>query len=168
MCDESKNNDLAVQDEVLIAIRQITQAIDLHSRYLIKNHNITGPQLILMRVVKQNGSISITEIAKHTSLSISTVTGILARLEKRGFINRAKCETDKRRVIVNLTQQGNKFLKKAPEPFQDAFLFNFNRLENWEKLMVLSSLQRLVSLMKAEDIDVSPILATGPLTPSQT
>lgn len=35
--------DEKITDQVLLAIRQITQAIDLHSRYLAKHHGLTGP-----------------------------------------------------------------------------------------------------------------------------
>jgi DNA-binding MarR family transcriptional regulator len=159
----SQKDGPTIPDEVLTAIRQITQAIDLHSRHLIKKHGITGPQLMILRVVQNKEAVVISEIARNTSLSISTVTGILMRLEKRGFVRREKSGVDKRRVIVNLTKEGKKFLSEAPEPLQESFLLAFNQLERWEKLMILSSLQRLVSLMKAERIDVSPILATGPI-----
>ncbi len=155
-----------ITDDVLSAIRQITQAIDLHSRHLVKKHNITGPQLIILKVIANNTVLSVSELASQTSLSLSTVTGILARLEKRNFVKRTKSEQDKRRVNVELTSQGSAFLEQAPKPLQDRFIAGFDRLESWERMMILSSLQRLVSLMKAEDIDVSPILATGPITAS--
>lgn len=152
-----------ITDDVLTALRQITQAIDLHSRQLIKMHGITGPQLIILKLVQRQEPIAISGIAKGTSLKVSTVTGILSRLEKRGLITRARSATDKRRVLVELTADGKTFLDAAPQPLQDKFLKEFDRLESWEQLMILSALQRLVRLMQAEDIDVSPILATGPI-----
>jgi len=166
MGDVSQKYNPTIPDEVLTAIRQITQAIDLHSRHLIKKHGITGPQLMILRVVRNKEVIAVSEIARNTSLSISTVTGILMRLEKRGLVRREKSGEDKRRVMVNLTAEGKQFLSEAPEPLQESFLLAFNQLERWEKFMILSSLQRLVSLMKAERIDVSPILATGPIEPT--
>ena len=68
-------------------------------------------------------------------------------------------------MMMDLSREGKEFLSAAPEPLQESFLHAFKRLEKWEKLMILSSLQRLVTLMKAERIDVSPILATGPIEP---
>lgn len=152
-----------ITDDVLTAIRQITQAIDLHSCHLAKLFNITGPQLIILRAIEQNTTLSVSELANQTSLSLSTVTGILARLEKRKFVMRTKSEQDKRRVMVALTPDGSAFLEQAPKPLQDRFISSFDKLESWEKTMILSSLQRLVFLMKAENINVSPILATGPI-----
>ena len=168
MTDEASCNDLTIPEEVLTSIRQITQAIDLHSRYLIKNYGVTGPQLMILQIIQTLGQISVSEIAQNTSISISTVTGILMRLEKQQFIKRVKSAEDKRKVMVDLTQEGTDFLLKAPEPLQKSFLIAFNQLKKWERLMILSSLQRLVCLMKAENIEVSPILAAGLIAPPCT
>jgi DNA-binding MarR family transcriptional regulator len=166
MRDEASDNDLTIPEEVLTSIRQITQAIDLHSRYLIKNYGVTGPQLMILQIIQKHGLISVSAIAKNTSISISTVTGILVRLEKQHLIQRVKNAEDKRKVMVDLTEKGKSFLLKAPESLQKSFLIAFNQLKKWEKLMILSSLQRLVSLMQAEGLEVSPVLATGPIDSS--
>ncbi|MCL7487302.1 MAG: MarR family transcriptional regulator [Desulfobulbaceae bacterium] len=142
--------------QILTALRQIAQAIDLHSRYLEKNYSITGPQLIVLQVVRQNKMISIGKVAAEMSLNISTVTGIVARLEKKNLLTRTRCAKDKRRFLLNLTGEGEHFLQTAPQPVQEQFLTRFEGLENWEKNMILSSLQRLVDLMQAPDSAMAP------------
>ncbi len=152
-----------ITDQVLLAIRQITQAIDLHSRYLSKHHGLTGPQLIILKEIGRSGEMTVSEIAKAISLSQSTVTGILARLEKRGLVFRRKSSLDRRSVIVDLTDACRRFLAEAPAPLQNKFLVAFNNLDNWEQLMILSALQRIVLLMNAGDIKVVPMLAAAPI-----
>jgi len=39
-------------------------------------------------------------------------------------------------------------------------------LKDWEKMQLLSSLQRIAEMMNAEDIDASPVLASGSITAS--
>jgi len=158
-------SDDKITDQVLLAIRQLTQAIDLHSRYLAKHHGLTGPQLIILKEIGKNGEMTVGEVAKAISLSQSTVTGILARLEKRGMIVRRKSDVDRRAVKVDLTDTCRRFLTEAPPPLQDRFLVAFNNLDSWEQLMILSALQRIVRLMNAETIDAAPILASGPIDP---
>ncbi|AQU99395.1 MarR family winged helix-turn-helix transcriptional regulator [Desulfococcus multivorans] len=156
-------SDDKITDQVLLAIRQITQAIDLHSRYLAKHYGLTGPQLIILKAIGKNGEMTVGELAKAISLSQSTVTGILARLENRGMIVRHKSLEDRRAVNVDLTDTCRRFLAEAPPPLQDRFLIAFNNLDSWEQLMILSALQRIVQLMNAEAIDAVPILAGGPI-----
>jgi hypothetical protein len=46
---------------------------------------------------------------------------------------------------------------------QDRFSESFLYLEDWEQLMILSAIRRIVSLMSAEEIEASPILVSGPI-----
>jgi len=149
--------------ELLIGLRKITQAIDLHSRYLLKTVGITSPQLVILHELSHFESLSVSELSKLVSLSQGTVTQILARLEKRGLIKRRKSMEDKRRSLISITQDGSQLLQDAPSPMQDRFSDSFHSLEDWEQLMILSSINRIVCLMSAEEIEASPILVSGPI-----
>ncbi len=151
-------------DEVLIALRRIMRAVDLHSRSLIQRYGLTGPQLVILREISRLGEISGSELAKSVSLSLPTVTGILTRLEKRGLVSRRRSEIDKRRVMVRPTSDANELLATAPPPLQESFADQFENLEDWEKSQLLASLQRVVSMMEARELDASPILTTGSIS----
>lgn len=161
--DTPSNHHFQMSDRVLVALRRIIQAIDLHSRYLTKHFGLTGPQLMILREVASGNGRSVGDVARAVSLSQATVTGICERLESRGLITRLRAESDRRRVKVGITETGQAFLEKAPPPMQESFIEQFNRLESWEQMMILSSLQRLVDLIDAKTIDAAPILSTGPL-----
>ena len=80
---DNKLKNASVCDEVLIAIRRIIQSVDLHSRRLVKQFGLTGPQLIILREISQSQEITASDISRAISLSQATVTGVLDRLEKR-------------------------------------------------------------------------------------
>ncbi|MCG8429146.1 MAG: hypothetical protein MI754_17460 [Chromatiales bacterium] len=46
-------NDLDICDEVLIALRRVTRAIDIHSRSLINSHGLTGPQALILKEISK-------------------------------------------------------------------------------------------------------------------
>lgn len=156
----------AVTSEVLIAIRKITQSISMNSKSLVKRVGLTGPQLMILQSIASSGEVSVGQVAKTISLSQATVTGILERLERRGFVSRRRSDSDRRRVLVQVTEGGEQVLESAPPIMQEAFVDRFNSLQDWEQLMILSSLQRLVSLMDAKSIEAAPILAPGPIDES--
>ncbi len=157
----------ALSENILICLRKIIQSIELHSRDLVKRVGLTGPQLtILIEISKNPGSVSVGEIAASISLSMGTVTGVLERLEKRKLISRHKNDSDKRRVMVELSDEGQKIIESAPPLLQESFVEKLNSLQNWEQTMILSSLQRLVSMMDAKEIHAAPILATGQIDSS--
>lgn len=149
--------------ELLIGLRKITQAIDLHSKYLFKTMGITSPQLVILQELSHSNPLSVSELSKSVSLSQGTVTEILNRLEKKQLISRRKSDVDKRRSLVSLTEEGMLLLQNAPSPLQDEFTKSFHALEDWEQLMILSSINRVVNMMSAEKIEASPFLVAGPI-----
>lgn len=153
-----------ILDKVLVALRRIMRAVDLHSRSLIQRYGLSGPQLIILRELSRHGGeISGSELAKAVSLSLATVTGILTRLEARGLVSRRRSESDKRRVMVRVTSEARRILESAPPPLQESFARQFGTLQDWEQTQILSSLQRLVAMMEARELDASPILTADPL-----
>ncbi|GAB2651133.1 MarR family winged helix-turn-helix transcriptional regulator [Vibrio panuliri] len=151
-------------EEVLVSLRQIIRAIDLHSKKLSKESGLTAPQLILMRSIRELGEVTIKQLSNHTNMSQATATIILDRLQKNGLIERRRSETDKRKVHAVLTEQGRERLAQAPMPLQQSFINKFQRLDEWEQTLLLSSVQRLSAMMNAEDIDVAPVLELGSIT----
>jgi len=141
------------------------QAIDQHSINLKKKIGLTGPQLILLQSISAHDKISVTQLSKNVSLSQATVTDITKRLEKSDHITRTRDIVDKRKTNIALTENGKAILNTVPPLLQEQFTERFSKLESWEQLMIESSFERVVSLMSAEDIDASPIMATGSLDP---
>jgi len=151
---------MQTHDQVLIAIRRIIRAIDLYSRYLAQCSGLTGPQLLVMRTIAQSDQPTSGEVARGVSLSQATVTTILDRLERRGYVHRRKGDADKRKVLVSLTEAGHAALASAPTPIQESFIEQFNRLQAWEQHLIISSLERVAHMMSAQDLDAAPLLTT--------
>jgi DNA-binding MarR family transcriptional regulator len=151
-------------DELLVALRRVIRAIDLHSKQLNKTSGLTGPQLLIMQEVAQSDGITASRIAQNVNLSPATVTNILDRLENRNLVNRVRSQLDKRRVSLYLTEGGQALLAKAPQPLQEHFIEKFTALDEWEQSQLLSSMQRIAAMMDADKIDASPLLEVGALT----
>jgi hypothetical protein len=57
-------------------------------------------------------------------------------------------------------------VKQSLPLLQERFEKRLGDLKDWEKMQLLSSLQRIAEMMNAEDIDASPVLASGSITAS--
>ena len=148
-------------DAVLIALRKVIRATDLHSKYLAKNTGLTTAQLLILQSIQNMGEFSIGEISKKISLSQATVTSILDRLVDKGLVYRERSTEDKRKVHAYLTEDAVALIKDAPAPLQEQFTKQFEALNEWEQSMMISSLQRIAQMMDAEEIDASPVLDVG-------
>ena len=148
-------------DELLVALRKVIRAIDLHSKQLERQVGLTGPQLLVMRAITKFNGAMVKEIADHTNLSPATITSILDRLQSRELVIRQRCTEDKRKVGVYLTDAGIKALQAAPQMLQEHFIRRFDDLKDWEQSLLVSSMQRLAAMMNAEQLDASPLLEIG-------
>ncbi len=150
-------------EQVLTSLRRVIRATDLHSKRLAKVSGLTAPQILLLQAVRKLEGAAIGQLANEVSLSQATVTTILDRLERRGYIERERSTVDKRKVHVHLTDRGIEVLRDAPTPLQDHFARQFNDLQEWEQTMIIAALQRVAYMMDAEHIDAAPVLDVGTL-----
>jgi len=154
--------------EVLMSLRRVIRATDLHSKHLAKTTGLTAPQILLLQTIRDKGEVTIGELANEISLSQATVTTILDRLEKRDLVFRERSKEDKRKVHAYLTDQATEILKEAPLPLQEHFARQFGDLQEWEQTMIISSLQRVAQMMDAQHIDAAPVLDIGILDRQST
>lgn len=155
---------------VVAVLRRITRAIDLRNRHLITRYGLTGPQLTVLRELSQHEGCSVGQLTRAIHLSQATVTGIIDRLVKRNLVCRHRSDKDKRRVEVWLTEAGKQLLVDAPPLLQEEFLDQFGKLKDWEQTQILSSLQRVVSMMETRQVEPPPLPAPTPVAaiPNET
>lgn len=67
---------------------------------------ITYPQYLVLLVLWEKDQQPVNDIAKRLHLETNTVTPLLQRMEKAGFIVRKRGEKDTRQRIVSLTPKG--------------------------------------------------------------
>jgi DNA-binding MarR family transcriptional regulator len=158
-------NPLTVEDEIVAALRRIIRAVDLHSRHLVHEVGLTWPQLATLRAAERLGDCSIGALARAVHLSQPTLTGIVQRLERAGYVRRSPHKQDGRSVTITITPTGRNLLEKAPSLLQDRFHGELAKLKDWERFQTLASLQRIAEMMDVEALDASPILVAGPMDP---
>lgn len=151
---------------ILTALRRIIRSVELYSKHLSATNRITAPQLVCLLTVIARGPVTATAISREVHLSPSTVVGILDRLEEKGLITRTRMRDDRRLVRVTATPAGVALAEAAPSPLQQALASALNGLPELEQATIALSLERICSLMEVEKLDASPILTTGPITPS--
>jgi DNA-binding MarR family transcriptional regulator len=151
---------------ILRALRRIIHSVDLYSKELAATNKVTAPQLICLLHVVNSGPVSATAIGREVHLSPSTVVGILDRLEEKGLVERQRSREDRRIVRVTATREGVELSRKAPSPLQQTLANSLAELPELEQATIALSLERIVALMEAPEVDAAPILATGPINPA--
>jgi len=163
---ERRRPDIERAEAVLVALRRIIRATDLHSRRLSIASGLTTPQIIALQAIRDLGEVTSGKLASQMSLSLSTATTILDRLERRGFIERYRSNADRRIVHARLTGEGRKVLRRAPPLLHDSFIDRFSTLRTADQDRIVATLREVAEMMGAKELDAAPVLDVGPLVES--
>lgn len=140
---------------VLKSLRRIIRAVDIHSKKLNQEFHITAPQMICLYSLQKNGSMTQSELAKDVDLGMSTVNGIMDRLEAKQWIVRNRDDVDRRKVYLEITDSGKLQAYEAPALLQDKLSEALQALPELEQAAIALSLERIVELMGVEHLDAS-------------
>jgi DNA-binding MarR family transcriptional regulator len=89
---------------LMAKIRQVAGRI--FERMLKDRHiEISSAQGRIMFALWQEGGVSINELAKKTQLKKSTLTSMLDRLERMGYVRRQRSKKDRRRILIQRTSK---------------------------------------------------------------
>jgi DNA-binding MarR family transcriptional regulator len=147
------SRDLAIS-ETMQALRRIIKALQDYSQDISNQFGITGPQLWALKTIFQHGDLSLSELSKRMYLHPSTMTGVVDRLEKKGFVVRKRDEGDRRVIQLQLTPQGTHLIKKAPNPIQGKMIYGLRRLKRHELDSIFRAVQKLTEIMEAQHMKV--------------
>src|ERR1700722_2084978 len=105
------------EEEALLSVVRTSDRLQIRSARLLREHGLTPSQYNILRILRGEGKpLPILEIASRTIAVAPGITGLIDRLEHAGFVNRLRCEKDRRVTYVALTDQGTKTLADLGEP----------------------------------------------------
>lgn len=156
--------------DILISIRKIVRAINIESKKVQKAVGLSIPQLLCLTHIKEKADKKVThkDLMELLSLNSSTVTGIINRLQKKGFIKREQSKLDKRFTYIYITEEGEKILDNAPKILHNRLSDNLNKLDVSHISQIKNNMDLLISLMNIEKIDASPMVASNTEIASDT
>ena len=148
------SRDLAIS-EIMQSLRRIFKAIQVYSQEVSQNFGITGPQLWALKTLSTNGSLPLGQLSQMMDLHPSTITGVVDRLEKKGYVVRDRVHKDRRVVMVQLTPNGRKVIRKAPNPIQGKMIYGLRKLKREDLNDIYHSVEKLVKMVEAQNLKVT-------------
>jgi DNA-binding MarR family transcriptional regulator len=103
-------------------------------------HDLSIIQTRLLGVLRDR-TPTMNELARFLGLDKSSVTGLVDRAERRGLVARVPSATDRRAVLVSLTDEGRSFVSQAAAAFEADVSALLSRLPPRER----ETLSRIVS-----------------------
>ena len=147
------------EKRVLTALRRIVHGVDLQSRRLLQECRVTGPQLVCLHTLAEEGPLTSRRLAERVHVHPSTLVGIVDRLEEKGLLERRRDRQDRRSVSLKMTEQGLMFVRHAPSPLQATLVVKLQRMKPEDQARLASAMEEVVELMEAQEVEPTPIMA---------
>jgi DNA-binding MarR family transcriptional regulator len=146
------------------SMRRIARAIEIHSRRLDRELDLTLPQHVVLSCVRDLGEVTSRAVSAEADVSPATVVGILDKLEAKSLIERYRSTRDRRIVHTRITPKGQETLSRAPAPLGRRFEGEFLELDGEERAQTIAAFERVARLAEPQDVmEIGEIAARGRL-----
>jgi DNA-binding MarR family transcriptional regulator len=98
---------------------------------------VSFPQYVLLGHITSLGALSMSEIAESMSHTTAAATGLVDRLVKLGFVRRSVSPDDRRKVLVDITPQGEVLVNRIRHDIFEAVNRVMDHLDPEEQHMWL-------------------------------
>ncbi|GBG36993.1 MarR family winged helix-turn-helix transcriptional regulator [Mycobacterium montefiorense] len=133
-----KTDEVRLNDMVCFALHAASRAITATYRPLLEPLGLTYPQYLVLAALWEQDDRTVGELVELLQLDYGTMTPLLKRLEKRGFLRRTRSPDDERSVIVGLTREGERLRASANGIYQaisEKFDLSANRARSTHKML---------------------------------
>lgn len=134
--------------KIILALRKIMHHMDNHSRRLNKCYGLTVPQIICLYEIYEKGGMTLSLLSKNVHLSMSTLVGVIDRLEEKGFLQRMRDINDRRIIFINITNKGTEFVCSSPYLLHNRLNDNLQDLSEMEQINLADSVDILINVLK--------------------
>ncbi|MBW8880157.1 MAG: MarR family transcriptional regulator [Asticcacaulis sp.] len=98
--------ELRLDNQLCFAVYSTAHAFALAYRRWLEPMGLTYPQYLVMLLLWERDGRSVNELSQPMQLDSGTLTPLLKRMEKAGFVSRARDDKDERVTRVHLTDHG--------------------------------------------------------------
>lgn len=94
-----------VIERLMTILRRMGAASALHSQAVAKRAGLASVDLECLDMILLAGPVTAGQIMEHTKLTSGAVTGLIDRLVKKGYVERAADPQDRRKVLVRIVPE---------------------------------------------------------------
>ncbi|MBR0473740.1 MAG: MarR family transcriptional regulator [Erysipelotrichaceae bacterium] len=111
--NELSFDSLKLENQLCFPLYACSKEVVKKYRPLLDELDITYTQYITMMVLWEKKEINVKDLGKILYLDSGTLTPLLKKLEKKGYISRKRNSEDERYMDICLTEEGEKLRQRA-------------------------------------------------------
>jgi len=119
-----------INNKIEEKIRNISKYLNEYTKDHLKCYNLTLGRFHVLRVILESEPVSMGYIHEELHMANSTVTVIVDYLNEAGLVKRRRDVDDRRVVLLEITDDGNKIMKDLLKQRQDFMKKALNDMED--------------------------------------
>ena len=132
----SRQEREALIEELGVEVRTYQNAQDAFDEAATERLGINRSDGRALDIIDRHGKITAGELAKESGLSTGAITTLLDRLERAGYVRRVRDDADRRRVLVELTDEARRRAWEIWGPIAEASTSRLGRYSNEELIFI--------------------------------
>ena len=145
----TSTNSSDIEQRLFVLLVRTASAKTFEVHALLRRHGLTDAQYNVLRILRGAGKSGLRcgQITERMLTRLPDITRLVDRLERDGYVTRARRDEDRRVIVIRLTPRGRQVLAKLDEPVRSLHVRQFSSLTSAQK----RTLEQLLSKALNDD-----------------
>ncbi|RUL54300.1 MULTISPECIES: MarR family winged helix-turn-helix transcriptional regulator [Lysinibacillus] len=113
-------NEIKQSLKLYIVLSRANKAINEVTNQFFQHHGLNPTEFAVLELLYHKGRQPLQQIGNKILLASGSITYVIDKLEKRGYLTRVSCPSDRRVTFADITEEGSKFMQQLfPEHEQN-------------------------------------------------
>lgn len=128
---------------VVHQLRRILQKVQAQIADSTAGANITPPQLLILHELERHGPLTQNALGRVGNMDPATLHGVIQRLMARSLISRGRKPSDRRCMVVQITDEGSELLRACLDQIERGQKAALAPLNDTEAAVFMTLLKRI-------------------------
>lgn len=137
------NEDIKQSLKLFIVLSRAHKAITEQTNQFFQASGVNPTEFAVLELLYHKGKQPLQKIGGKILLASGSITYVIDKLEKRGYINRVNCPSDRRVTYAEISEQGKEFMAQVFPEHEKKLHELTNVLSNEEKEQAIELMKKL-------------------------
>lgn len=129
--------------KLFVVLNKCNLTVSKKTEKQIKNTGLTVPQFSILEMLYHKGDLKVGDIIEKSLSTIGNISLVIDNLQKLEYVQKKKCQKDKRITYVSLSPKGRKIIEDMWEEHVSEIKLAMSPLNLEEKNTLISLLKKL-------------------------
>ncbi|GAB3806090.1 MarR family winged helix-turn-helix transcriptional regulator [Virgibacillus kimchii] len=129
--------------KIFVVLMKSTKTLEEIIKKDISSHGMKSSDFMVLEALYHKGSQTVREISNAVLINTGSITYVIDKLEKKGYVKRRHCKDDRRVVYIDITEDGTKLMDEIFPKHQQVIEELFADVSEEDKQTVIDVLKKV-------------------------